>query len=184
MEALTERIRNSSERYGLVARVLHWSIGLLIVLQLALGFWTFEFMERDATRAANVGLHKALGVVLLVLVLARIGWRMYDAPPALPAAMSAQERTGARVGHILLYILMLAMPILGILTSDTGGRPTDVFGLFTVPLMLGEHEDLHELFEDLHKFGAYALGLLIVFHLGAALMHRFIRRDGVAERML
>jgi cytochrome b561 len=79
---------------------------------------------------------------------------------------------------------MLAMPILGILTSDTGGRPTDVFGLFTVPLMLGEHEDLHELFEDLHKFGAYALGLLIVFHLGAALMHRFIRRDGVAERML
>lgn len=184
MEGYTVKIRNTGERYGLVARVFHWSIGLLIVAQLTLGFWTFEFMERDALRSANAGLHKALGVVLLIMILARVAWRWYDEPPALPAAMSAQERTGARVGHILLYILMLAMPILGLLVSDTGGRPTDVFGLFTVPVMVGENEELHEFFEDAHKFGAYALGLLIVFHVGAAIMHRFVRRDGVAERML
>ena len=184
MEGPTIKVRNSTERYGLVARALHWSIGLLIIGQIALGFWTFEFMEKTAARSANVSLHKALGVVLLILVLARIAWRLYDQPPALPAAMSAQERTGARLGHTLLYILMLAMPILGLLTSDTGGRPTDVFGLFTVPMMVGENEDLHEFFEDAHKLGAYALGLMIALHFGAALYHRFIRKDGVADRML
>jgi cytochrome b561 len=184
MEGYTVKMRNSGERYGLVARALHWSIGLLIIAQLTLGFWTWEFMERDAMRSANISLHRALGVVLLILVLARIAWRAYDPPPELPATMDAQERTGARLGHMLLYILMLAMPILGLLVSDTGGRPTDVFGLFQVPLMVGENEDLHEFFEDAHKLGAYALGLLIVLHLSAAVLHRFIRKDGVAERML
>lgn len=184
MDGPTIKVRNSTERYGVVARVMHWSIGLLIVAQLVLGFWTFEFMERDAIRSANVALHRALGVVLLIMILARIAWRTYDEPPALPASMSAQERTGARLGHTLLYILMLAMPILGLLVSDTGGRATDVFGLFTVPVMVGENEGLHEFFEDAHKLGAYALGLLIIVHFGAAMLHRFIRRDGVAERML
>lgn len=179
-----EGLRNSNDRYGLVARVLHWSIGTLIVLQLTVGFWTFEFMERSAARSANINAHKAMGVLLLILVLARIAWRAYDPAPALPAAMSAQERTGARLGHMLLYMLMVAMPILGLLTADTGGRPTEVFGLFTVPLMIGEDEGLHEFFEDAHKFGAYALGVLILFHLAAALMHKLHRKDGVAERML
>src|SRR5262245_31910620 len=132
----TIRVRNTGERYGLVARVLHWSIGALIIAQLVVGFWTFEFMERTAQRSGNIGLHKALGVVLLLLVLVRIAWRVHDKPPALPASMSEQERNGARLGHALLYILMVAMPILGLLTNDTGGRSTDVFGLFTIPMMV------------------------------------------------
>lgn len=184
MDDPTIRVRNTAERYGLVARALHWSIGALIVAQLVLGFWTFEFMERTAERSANVNLHKALGVMLLIMVLARIAWRFYDRAPPLPASISAQERTGARLGHMLLYILMLAMPILGLLTSDTGGRATEVFGLFTVPVMVGEDEGLHEFFEDAHKVGAYALGVLIVAHFASAMYHRFVRRDGVAERML
>src|SRR5687767_6983414 len=112
MDDVTIKIRNSAERYGLVARALHWSIGLLIVAQLVLGFWTFEFMERTAARSANVNLHKALGVMLLILVLVRIGWRIHDKPPPLPASVGVQERVGARLGHMLLYILMFAMPIL------------------------------------------------------------------------
>jgi len=177
-------IRNSSDRYGLVARVLHWSIGLLIVFELALGFWTFEIMGRTAARSANVSLHKALGVTLLVLILARIAWRIYDRPPPLPATLSAYERTGARISHALFYILILAMPIIGLLVGDTGGRATDVFGLFEVPMMVGEDENLFEYFDAAHKLGAFALSLLIVLHLDRAAFHRFVRKDGVAERML
>jgi cytochrome b561 len=184
MDDVTIKVRNTAERYGIVARVLHWSIGALIVAQLVLGFWTFEFMERTAARSANVNLHKALGVVLLILVLLRVAWRLHDPAPPLPASVGAQERVGARLGHVLLYILMVAMPVLGLLTSDTGGRPTDVFGLFTVPLMVGESEELHEFFESAHKVGAWALGILIVFHVAAAAMHRFVRKDGVTDRML
>jgi cytochrome b561 len=177
-------MRNTVDRYGPVARGLHWAIGLLIIGQLIGGFVAFELMGKSAERSALIGVHKAMGVMLLLLVLARIGWRLYDAPPALPAAMPERERQGARVGHALLYLLMLAMPLIGLSIGAFADRPTDVFGLFTVPAFFTANESMHDLMEDLHVWGAYLFGALIVLHLAAALMHKFIRKDGIADRMI
>lgn len=176
-------MRNTADRYGPVARILHWSIGLLLVLQLAGGFWAFEFMERGAERSAMIGLHKAMGVVLLALVLVRIGWRLFDPPPALPAGMPVHEREGARVGHALLYLLMVAMPVIGLCIGAFADRPTDVFGLFVIPAFFEANEGLHEVMEDLHVWGAYLFSALIVLHAAAAVVHK-LRKDGVADRML
>lgn len=177
-------MRNTADRYGPVARALHWSIGLLFVLQIAGGFVAFELMEKGATRSALISMHKAMGVALLALVLVRIAWRLYDAPPALPAAMPVRERQGARVGHALLYLLMLAMPLIGLSIGAFADRPTDVFGLFTIPAFFSADEAMHDLMEDLHVWGAYAFSALIVLHVAAALMHKLIRKDGIADRML
>jgi cytochrome b561 len=177
-------MRNTTDRYGLVARVLHWSIGLLLICQVLGGLYVFKVMERGAERTAMVGLHKAMGVTLFLLVLARIAWRLYDKPPAFPAGLGQRMADMAKAGHGALYAFMIGLPILGLLTSDTGGRPTDVFGLFTVPVMIGEDEALHELFEVAHVYGAWAFGLFIVGHIGVALWHKYGRKDGVADRML
>jgi len=177
-------MRNTADRYGTMARVLHWAIGLLFIAQLAGGLYVFEFMERSAERSAMIGLHKAMGVTLLLLVLVRIGWRLYDPPPALPASMPAREQQGARVGHALLYLLMLVMPLIGIAIGSFNDRPTDVFGLFTIPALFAPNEELHELMEHLHAWGAYALGALIALHLAAAVYHKAVKKDGVADRML
>ena len=177
-------MRNTADRYGPVARGLHWAIGLLVLAQIAGGFVAFELLGKSAERSALIGVHKAMGVMLLALVLVRIGWRLYDAPPALPAAMPERERQGARVGHALLYLLMLAMPLIGLCIGAFADRPTDVFGLFTVPAFFDADDSMHELMEDLHVWGAYLFSALIVLHLAAAVMHRFIRKDGIADRML
>jgi len=176
--------RNTAESYGVVARALHWAIGLLLLAQLTLGVVTFELLERGAERSALAGIHKALGVVLLMMVLARLAWRSYDPVPEPPPSMCQAELRGARLGHALLYLLMMVVPVLGLLVSDTSGRATDVFGLFTVPEMVGEHEDLHDAFELAHKIGAYTLLAMIVVHVAGVVYHQLYCKDGVLRRML
>jgi len=179
-------LRNAADRYGLVARALHWTIGLLLLAQLAGGFYVFEFMAKGATRSALIGVHKAMGVTILLLVLARVAWRLYDRPPALPAVMPALEQAGTRVGHAALYLAMLAMPLVGLWVADSGGRATDVFGLFEVPVLIGagETEFWHEVAETTHVWGAYLLLALIALHAITALYHKFLKRDALADRML
>lgn len=177
-------MRNTPERYGTVARVLHWSMGLLLVAQIAAGLWAFEFMERSAERSALIGAHKAMGVILLILVVLRLAWRAADPAPALPGTLDARLQRFARLGHGALYAFMVLLPITGILIGAYADRPTDVFGLFTVPAFFDADEAMHDVFEGAHKYGAWAFGLFIVGHAGLALWHKLVRKDGVAERML
>jgi cytochrome b561 len=176
--------RNTAERYGVIARVLHWAIGALLLVEIAIGIVAFELLERSAQRSALIGVHKALGVTLLALVLVRIVWRALDRPPALPATMCEAERRGARAGHALLYLLMLAVPVLGWISSDLGGRAIDVFGMFSIPSVLGEHEELHEAFETGHQVAAWSLLGMIALHVAGALYNHLFRTDGVLRRML
>ena len=177
-------MRNSNERYGTVARALHWAIGLLLLGQIAGGFIVFEFMDKSATRSALALMHMAMGSTLLLLVLARIAWRRHDRPPPFPAAMSAREQRGTRFGHRGLYLLMLAMPLIGLAIPGSAGRATDVFGLFRIPSFVPVNESLHDALEAAHEWGAYLLIALIVIHVGAALYHKFVKDDGILERML
>jgi cytochrome b561 len=177
-------LRNSADRYGTVARALHWSMGLLLIAQVVGAVWVFEFMARSAERAALIGVHKALGVVLLILALLRLAWRAFDPAPALPGSIDSRLQRFARLGHGALYALMVLLPIGGILIGAYAERPTDVFGLFTIPAFMAPDEAMHELFEDAHKYGGYALGVLILGHLAVALHHKYVRKDGVADRML
>lgn len=177
-------MRNTADRYGTVARALHWAIGLLFIAQIMGGFWVFEFMEKGDLRRQMIGVHKEMGVLLLALVLVRIAWRLYDPPPALPAAMPAHERQGARVGHALLYVVMLAMPVIGLCIGAFADRPTDVFGLFTIPAFFSANEGMHEAMEELHEWGAWLFVVLIAVHLAGAVYHKWIKQDGVADRML
>lgn len=177
-------MRNTVESYGPVARGLHWAIGLLLISQVLGGIYAFEFMERSADRSALIGVHKALGVILLLLVLVRLAWRLYDAAPALPAALPERLKQFARMGHGALYAFMVLLPISGVLIGAYADRPTDVFGLFVIPAFFEANEPMHELFEGAHKYGGWAFGVFVLGHIALALWHKFMRKDGVAERML
>lgn len=177
-------MRNTAERYGTVARALHWSMGLLLVAQIIGGVYAFELMERSAERSALIGAHKAMGVLLLILVVLRLAWRAFDPAPALPGSVDARMQGLVKMGHGALYAFMVLLPILGILIGAFNDRPTDVFGLFVIPAFFEANETLHEVFEGAHKYGAWAFGVFIVGHVGVALHHKLVKKDGVAERML
>jgi len=103
-----------AERYSRVAIALHWTLALLIVLQVVLGWWMNEWVpDHSPMQKAIEGVHISVGLTVLILVLARIAWRLTHRPPPLPAGIPGWERMLAGAGHTLFYILMLALPLTG-----------------------------------------------------------------------
>ena len=86
--------------------------------------------------------------------------------------------------HGSLYVLLLAMPIVGYVANSAYGAPTPFFGLFNVPPIIAKNEALSEQLFAGHRLAGFLLIVLVAMHISAALFHYFIRRDTVLQRML
>lgn len=171
----------TAERYSRVAIAFHWVIAALVTVNLASGLGS----EVVPALGALFPVHKAIGITVLLLTVARVGWRLAHRPPPPPATMRAWERASALAVHWALYALLLLMPLTGwAMASDPARRyPLTWFGAFDIPYLpvsraaAGTGHDLHELF-------GWAMLLLVALHVGAALRHHFLLRDPVLRRML
>lgn len=174
-------------RYGTVAMILHWLIAFSIIGLLIVGKYMVDLPRTDPDRFALYQLHKSFGISVLVLTVVRIGWRLINPVPPLPAGMPAWQRWGAHLSHFGLYALMLAIPLSGwaAVSASTLGIPTLLFGAVELPsLPIAPDRDTHEFFEGTHDLlGNLMIGLLIL-HVLAALKHHFVDRDTVLRRML
>jgi cytochrome b561 len=171
---------NDVARYHAVARALHWTMAALIVFNLASGL-LHDALE-DSVQLIPV--HKATGILILTLTLVRIGWRLANPPPPLPAHVGGSERAAAHAAHIGLYALMLAMPISGWIMSSAGRYPISFYGLFEVPKFAVTREDaIAGIARNGHGLLGWVLLALVLLHVAAALRHHFILRDGVLRRM-
>jgi len=172
----------SPARYDGIAVTLHWLMAVLLIALWGLGL-VLEELPKGDFRAQMFGLHKAFGALVLVLVAARLAWRLTHAAPSLPDSMTGLEVTLARLGHLALYGLMIILPLSGIVMSQAGGREVSMFGLVLPTLVQPDH-DLKEAFEEVHEVLAWILALVVGGHLLAALRHRFVLKDDVMARML
>lgn len=170
-------------RYSTVSLILHWLIAALVVVQVGL------IMVRDTTEGefarTLLGLHKSIGLGILVLTLARIGWRFANPAIPLPEAMARWQKILARATHVLFYLVLIGMPLGGWAASSAAGREILWFGLFEWPLLpIGGGREAAGRFMDMHELGAKALYVLIALHVAGALKHHFIDRDNVLHRMI
>lgn len=174
-------------RYGDVSIALHWAIAILILVQIVLGLWFSEFAaQRDPMRAVVIGIHKSIGLTVLVLSLVRLGVRLTHPAPPLPSHVPGWQRLLARATQVLFYVLIIALPLSGWLLVSTGPRPLIWFGVFEWPKIPGvmNNRALHEVLERGHGLLAWiAVGTLLL-HVAGALKHQFIDRDIVLWRML
>ncbi len=178
---------NSAERYGVVSRFLHWAMALLILAMIGVGAYMTDLAKEDPLRAQLYSMHKAVGVTILGLAVIRILWILVSRPPVMPDALQRWEVVLAKSTVGLLYLLMLATPIVGYLMTNTGGKPISYFGLLELPVLMGENHDLHEVLEEAHEFLAFTILALVSLHVAGALKHRFIDKDpdaDVLKRML
>jgi cytochrome b561 len=178
---------NSTDRYGLISRLLHWVMALMILTMIAVGAYMTDLDKEDPLRLQLYTLHKEIGVTLLALAVIRILWILASRPPRLPAALRRWEVILAKATTGLLYLLMLATPIAGYLMTNTGGKPIGYFGLFDMPVLMGENHDLHEVLEEVHGFLAFTVLALVGLHVAGAIKHRLIDKDpeaDVLKRML
>ncbi len=169
-------------------RAFHWLSALLILGLLGLGFYMSNLPADAPDKHSFYPLHKALGVIAGVLVLARIAVRLSSTLPAPLPSLSRRERLLGETVHRLLYLGMLLMPLSGYLMGALSPRSNglDLFGLVRIPDLFGKHPFLSQVFHELHELCAPLLLALVLLHIAAVLKHRFYDapEKDVLSRML
>ena len=174
---------NSRTSYTATAISLHWLIAVAIVSSFALGIYMHD-LPLSPQKLKYYSWHKWAGVSIFLLVIARLAWRHAHRPPALPASMPGWQRAAAEATHVLLYVLMVAIPLSGWLMSSAKGFQTVWFGVLPLPDLLEKNEEVGNLLQAAHKFLNLSMAALVLAHLGAALKHHFVDRDDILARMI
>ncbi|HYC75500.1 cytochrome b [Brevundimonas sp.] len=170
-------------RYSTVSLILHWLIAAMVVTQVLL-ISAHEATDGPISREF-VNMHKSVGLSILVLTLIRIVWRVANPAIPLPTETPAWQKLMARATHVLFYVFLIAMPLVGWAASSAAGREILWFGLFEWPLLpVGGGRDTARDLMDLHQTAAKGLYVLIFLHVMGALKHHFIDRDNVLHRMI
>jgi cytochrome b561 len=172
---------NTSRHFSPLARLLHWTMAVLILTMLFVGVGMVATVSH--AHATLIALHRPLGVALLVLALIRVGVRLKNGSPALPSDLPALQRFAAKASHLALYALFIAMPLIGWAMLSAGGYPVTLFGAYHLPAIVPQNVNLFALLRALHTWLAFALFATVLLHIAAALFHGLIRRDGVFSSM-
>ena len=176
-------VRNDAAGYGSVARAIHWAAAFVVAAAWLLG--TFLDDLPKSTERSALFVHMSLGLAILALLLVRLGWRLADPPPA-PAdtALGPWSDRLATVMQGLLYALLLAGPISGIVLEFARGQPLPVFGLFEIASPWERDRAFARSVKEIHEVLANALLILASLHALAALAHHYVLKDATLLRML
>jgi cytochrome b561 len=196
-------MNQSISRYTKTAIILHWLIALGVFVMFALGWYmsdlpkeapklmsldvfdlgiyTWQFAEETSARAFYFNLHKSIGVTLFALILIRIFWRITHRPPAMLPSLKAWERKLATGAHHLLYLLMVALPVSGIIMATYSKYGIKWFGLDLIQGL--DDKNMREFFKESHEVIGVIILLVIILHIAGALKHQFIDKDETSKRM-
>jgi cytochrome b561 len=172
----------ATNRYTRTAIALHWIAALLIACNLALGI-TMINLALSPTTLRLYGWHKWIGITVFLTAAARLAWRRAHPPPPSPA-MPAWQRRAAAATHVALYVLMLAIPLSGWVLSSATGVSVVYLGLVPLPDLVAKDKALAAVLTATHGTLNFALLALVIVHVGAALRHGLVDRDGILPRML
>lgn len=194
---------NNASRYTKTAVILHWLIAIAILGMFALGWYmtdlpkegpkqmaydlfdwgiyTWQLNEEASPRTFYFNLHKSIGITLFGLIIIRILWRITHKPPALLTSYKAWERKLATGTHHLLYLLMIAMPLSGLITAVSSKYGVKWFGVAFIKGL--DDAGLRDIFEAAHEIIAIIILVALFLHIAGALKHKFIDKDDTLKRM-
>jgi len=172
------------ECYGPVARAVHWAVAALAFVVVGLGWAILGSPRGGDWRELLLFLHRSVGLLILALMVFRTVWRLTHPPPPFPSGFPRIEAAAAHADHALLYVVFLVMPLTGLLNAAAAGHPVRVFGLLAIPPLLREDSILAQVVIAIHLVGQFGVYALVAVHVAAALMHRFVRRNRILDRML
>ena len=171
-------------RYDRVAAALHWLIGALLIAEIAFGLLLDEIAPRGTpARAGVINLHKSFGIVLGVLIIARIAWRLAHVAPPWPASMSMRKQRAAHLGHLALYACMVIAPLAGYLGSNFSKHGVRFFGTTLAPWG-PDWPAAYSFLVGVHDVSTYLLLVLTAGHVAMALKHALVERDGIFQRIV
>ncbi len=188
-------MHNTSTRWGWLAKSFHWVTALMIAVVVPVGYVmtsTYELVvTSEQLRAVNVALskvHHTAGLLVLLLVVLRLGWRLKQMTPDGAPGLAAYQRALAKLTHVFLYGLLLLLPLSGWAAMSVFGElPIYFFGMESVPGILPKlplgHTFGYSFFGRMHAYAVYVGGVVLGLHVIAALWHHVVMKDSVLRRM-
>ena len=160
----------ATRRYTRTAVVLHWLVAALVLAQFTWGWWMQSIPKLPVGPRVNAyNMHKSIGLTILALAVIRLLWRIFHDPPPFPP-MPRWQRRAARLNHALLYVAIIAMPIVGYLGSAFSGYPVRYFG-WTIPAWTAKHDGLKDLMSQVHLGLSIVLAASVLLHVAAVTKH-------------
>ncbi|WP_426611852.1 cytochrome b [Bradyrhizobium sp. McL0616] len=169
-------------QYGTTAKIFHWAIVALLAVQYPIG-WFMPDIHRGMTPGAGMTFHVSIGITVLALTTLRLIWRLTH-PVAPESSLPAWQRLSSEAVHWLLYALVLATTISGWLFASFRGWSVSFFYLLHLPMLASDNEAAGRTVDGLHQAMELALLVTIGIHIAAGLLHIFVYRDRVMQRML
>jgi cytochrome b561 len=177
---------NANQRYHSVSIILHWVLGAALVAIFLFGTYMSD-LPFSPERLKLFNWHKWAGISILLLSALRLLWRLKHPAPALPAkierAMPAWQLKAHQLTHVALYALFFVVPLVGWAYTSAAGFPVVLFGVIQLPDWVSADKALAAVIKPWHQISAFALAGLVVLHVGAALKHQFVDKDGLLQRM-
>lgn len=178
---------NHSNYYTRTAQYLHWIMAIIFIGAWLIGFYSGNFLtfeSNEALKSNAIDLHKNIATTIIFLIIIRIFWRYTHPAPNLPDSMSPTMKKFAHVGHLALYLILVALPISGCMYSWSAGHPAPVLYLFDLPRLVNENPKLMAITHPVHVYLSWSSGLIVIGHILAALKHHFIDKDHVLDSMI
>lgn len=174
---------STSGRYSPPAQIFHWLTVLFVLAAWTLGTLG-EDLPRGSIRHLGEFVHILLGETVVMLLVLRLFWRVVTPAPDADAAAGPMAARVAKAMHIVLYGLLLAVPVVGVVMLFHGGEALTVFGAFDLASPWMKNRELKHDWKEIHEFLANLLLALAALHAGAALVHHYVFRDRALKRML
>lgn len=176
--------------YGTVAKWFHWITVPLIAIALPVGFVIRHITEEgeSATKMVFYAIHESAGLTVFLVALLRLLWRLTHRPPPHPRGVPGWMARTADGVHVALYAMLIIQPLLGFFMTNAYGFPmqgaTAYLGLIDFPKFMEAQEGLAKVLKGLHTLGGWTILVLLALHIGGAVFHQAIRRDGTLLRMV
>lgn len=177
-------MNEQSVEYSPIAKILHWWIAGMIVLQFVLAKLADRAGDGGShlQQLALLANHKSVGITILAIAIFRLLWRRGQPPPA-PLPMPSWQETASRISHWSLYAFLFLMPITGWLMSSASAYSVSWFNMVQLPDFVAPNPELKETFEEIHETLAKLLLLVASIHVAAGLKHALINKDGALSRI-
>lgn len=175
---------STASRYSPPAQVFHWLTVVCVGAAWTLGVLGDE-LPRGSIRHMGEFTHIMFGELVVLLLLLRLTWRFVSpAPPLEPTRLGTPAAIATKFGHLAIYGLLLAVPVVGVVTLFHGGEALPIFGLADIPSPWPKNRELKHYSKEIHEFLAHLLVVLALLHAAAALAHHYLLKDRTLKRML
>ena len=172
-----------ADGYPSSSKWLHWMVAGSVLIMIPIGI-TMGRVGKGPLQDTLYTTHKSFGILILGLMIARLINRIVVGAPAPAPGLARWQRIVSSATHGLLYVLLVLQAVGGWLANSAYGAPTPFFGLFELPALRGKDQAFAEQVFANHRFFGFVIAALAAMHIGAALQHYFIKKDGVLQRML